>query len=99
MGNERGVSIPAYQSTSIALTFSLTTGQVAVLDLQTFINNQNIQVNVNGGLTAKISFDGINYYTGPTLSSTGITPLTTKCRYIQLTATGTCSGLAIGSLF
>ena|SRR5271166_5778685 len=89
----------AKQANITAEAFSLTIGQSIILDLDSYVNNKVMQINTfSGSLTVKISLDGLNFFTGPSISSTGITVFPIPCRYIQLTSTGTCAGLVFGSL-
>jgi len=97
--NTQVVNRFAKQSNITAESFLLTAGQSVVLDLDSYISNKTIQVNeFNTSLVVQISLDGINFFAGPTIGTIGMYTIILPCRYVQLTAGGTCSGLVVGSL-
>lgn len=85
-----------------AFTIDQTTKTV-VIDLHHYVNNKAIQVSaVTGTLTMTLSLDGITY-SNSTTPTTGITAITTPCRYIKLTIAtaggNSATGLIFGSLY
>ena len=79
--------------------FNLTSGQVVVLDMASYIGNKLIQVNTfSGSLSVEISCDGINFFAGPAIAATGMYIVPLPCKFVQLTSGGNCSGLVVGSL-
>jgi hypothetical protein len=89
----------AKRSNINSVSFSLETGQSTILDSDSYINNKTIQINTfNTGLTLTVSLDGINFLPGPAISAVGIYKIPLPCRYVQLQASGNCSGLILGSL-
>jgi hypothetical protein len=83
-----------------AVGFSFSAAGVQVCDVGAFQHNQLLQVNSGyENLTITISTDGVNFYTGPSLTGNGITPMNPAVRYIKVTATGAAQGLVSGTLY
>jgi hypothetical protein len=82
-----------------AVSFLLTSGESIILDSDPYINNKTIQVNTfNTSIILTVSLDGKTFLPGPSISAIGIYKIPLPCRYIQLQASGNCSGLVLGSL-
>jgi trimeric autotransporter adhesin len=97
--NTQYVNKFANRSNIEAASFNLTSGQTVVLDLDPYISNKTMQVSTyNGGLTVEISLDGINFFPSIAIAAVGLYSFPLPCRYIQLTASGDCSGIIVGSL-
>jgi hypothetical protein len=89
----------AKQANITAATFNLTSGQTVILDLDSYVNNKTLQVNMfSGSLSTMISLDGNIYFPGPAIAGIGLYSFTLPWRYLKLTSGGNCSGLAVGSL-
>jgi hypothetical protein len=97
--NTQQVNQLANRPNITAASFDLTSGQSIVLDLDSYVSNKTIQVSTfSGGLTVEISLDGINFFPSIAIAAIGLYSFPLPCRYIQLTASGNCSGTVIGSL-